>query len=324
MTIELRHFRQFAVLGEELHFGRAAARLGMAQPPLSQSIRRIEDHLGFPLLVRSRRHVELTPAGRVFLGEARRTLAQADDAILLGRRAAAEEMAGLNIGFVVSALFGLLPAAIRAFRLRFPQVGVRLDQRSTNEQTAGLVQGDVDAGFLHPPIHDAAGITVRTIRQDPMVAAVPETHALALRTELRLADLAGEPMILFPHVQGPNLHGRLTHACRMAGFVPRIVQEARQMQVILTLVAAGMGVSMVPSGTRAMNIDGVRLLPIADMPRDLTWDMAIAWRPKGAGRPLRSFIETVLELAPEYATDTDFCPSARTSRIAEAEPAESA
>ncbi|BBK32141.1 LysR family transcriptional regulator [Stella humosa] len=301
MAIELNHLRQFVVLAEELHFGRAAARLGVAQPPLSQAIRRLEERLGFSLFDRSGRQVELSPAGRVFLVETQRSIAQADDAVMLARRAAAEEEVELTIGFVVSALFGLLPATLRAFRAEWPDLSIRLDQRPSIEQATGLAQGTIDIGFLHPPLANAEGVALELIRRDRLVAAVPEDSPFARSEDLHLSDLAGQPFILFPCAQGPHLHARIIQACRAAGFVPRVTQEARQMHAILMLVASGMGVSLLPSLAIAMAVPGVRLVPITDLASDLTWDMAIAWRPKGARRSLLRFIEVARALAPAYA-----------------------
>jgi DNA-binding transcriptional LysR family regulator len=296
MNLELRHMRHFVAVAEELHFGRAAARLGLAQPPLSQSIQRLEASLGVTLLARTQRKVELTPAGRAFLEEARRTLAQAETAVHLARRAAVDDLTELKVTFVSAALYRLLPAALRSYRARFPAVEIRLEERATDGQLDGLRDGSVDVGFVHPPLKDAADLDVPTIYRDRLVAAIPTSSSLASKAAVALADLADEGFVLFPFRQGPNLHARITNACRRAGFVPRISQEALQMHTILSLVAAGMGVSLVPERARMLYIDGVTFVPVQGLPEDLTWDLALAWRASHAHRPLRAFVETVLAM----------------------------
>lgn len=296
MTAELRQLRYFATVAEELHFGRAALQLGMAQPPLSQAIRRLERGLGFALFVRTQRKVELTPAGRVFLEETRRTLAQADEAVRLARRAASEETAELAIAFVSAALYRLLPAALREYRKACPSVRVKLDERPTEQQIADLKSGAIDLGFLHPPVASAADLTIETIHRDTLILAMPEDSPLARKPEVLLAELADEPFVLFPHVQGPVLHGRIMQACRQAGFLPRVEQEARQMHTILSLVAAGIGISLVPDGARTMRIDGVRFRQLDGVSNELAWELAIGWRGKGARRPLREFIAKVKDV----------------------------
>lgn len=293
MNVDLRAMRQFVAVAEELHFGRAADRLGMAQPPLSQAIRRLEGALGFPLFHRTRRRVELTPPGLVLLEEARRTLVQADEAVRLARRAAADDLAELTVTFASIALYRVLPAALRAHRKRFPMVEIRLDERATDSQVLALQNGTVDIGFMTPPVKDTSGLQMEVISRDRLLAAVPSDTALAGRGEIALPELADENFVLFPYMQGPSLHGRIMAACRQAGFLPRVTQEARLMHTILSLVAAGMGVSFVPEGARTMTLDGVTFVPVTGLADDVTWDLAMAWKPRGARRALTAFIETV-------------------------------
>ncbi|ABD88288.1 LysR family transcriptional regulator [Rhodopseudomonas palustris] len=297
MAIDLHHMRHLVAVAEELHFGRAAARLNMAQPPLSQSIKRLELALGFALFSRTQRRVELTPAGQVFLAEARRTLQQADETVRLARRAAAENLAELAVTFTSAALYRVLPTALRAHRDRFPSVEIRLDERPTDAQIAGLQDGSVDVGFVTPPLKAFSGLELEVISRDRFALAVPISSPFAQRDAVALHELATEAFVLFPYVQGPALHGRLMSACRQAGFLPRVRQEARQMHTIFSLVAAEMGVSLVPEGARSMRVEGVTMVALSDFPVDLTWDLSIAWKPKGAGRPLRAFIEIVRSLS---------------------------
>jgi DNA-binding transcriptional LysR family regulator len=280
--------RHFVAVAEELHFGRGAARLGMAQPPLSQSIRRLEEALGFPLFERTQRKVALTPAGRVFLDEARRTLMQADEAVRLARRAASDDLAQLSVTFVSAALYRVLPEVLRRFRSEWPEAEIRLDERPTDLQIADLRSGAVDAGFVHPPLRDAADLEVEIVHSDHLVVALPEATVLARS-------------VLFPHQQGPALHSRIMQACRRAGFLPRVTQEARQMHTLLTLVAAGMGVSLVPAGAQTMPLEGVAFRPLHGLPGDLAWDLAVAWRRKGTTLALSRFLAMTREVAAEYA-----------------------
>ncbi len=284
--------RQFVAVAEELHFGRAAIRLGMAQPPLSQAIKRLEHRLGFQVLERSRRRVELTPAGSVFLKEARNTLAQADAAVRLARQAASHELAELHVTFVSAALYRLLPAALRTFRTRFPKVEVRLDEQPTDTQIEGLRDGSIDLGFVHPPLKTTDGLTVRDVAKEPLVAAVPADSRFAGEPVVELANFKHEPFVLFPHVQGPDLHLRILDACRAAGFTPRISQEAGRMHTILSLVACGLGVSLVPDGARTLQIDGMRFVPLGPQ-TDLHLDLAMVWRRGRPQRHVNTFIDTV-------------------------------
>ena len=293
MNIDLHHMRHFVAVAEELHFGRAAARLNMAQPPLSQSIKRLELALGFTLLERSNRRVELTPAGRIFLDEAKRTLAQAEGAVRLARQAAADELAELSVGFVSAALYHVLPAALRRCRERFPAVRIRLDEQPTDTQLDMLQKGQLDVGFVHPPLKDTGPLEVMPVYRDPVVAAVPIGNPLAKDDAIELAALAAEDFILFPYRLGPHLYRDILSACRKAGFAPHIAQEARLMHTILSLVATGMGVSLVPAGAESMRIDGVAFLPIADAPRELAWELVLAWRKSDHRKALSAFVEIV-------------------------------
>jgi DNA-binding transcriptional LysR family regulator len=294
MEIELHHLRQFAAVADELHFGRAAARLCMAQPPLSQSIRRLEAGLGVRLLERTHRRVELTSAGRVFHEEARRTLAQADAAVTLARRAAAKEQMELRITFTTAALFRVLPAALRTFRARFPEVRLQLEERATDAQLGPLREGSVDVGLLHPPLKDTNGLQTRVIERDRLLAAVSAASVLAQATSLTLTNLAEQDFVLFPREQGPHLHDRITSACRRAGFTPRITLEPQRAHTILSLVGAGMGISLVGEGARSLRLDGVAFVPLSGLPDDFTWDLAVAWRARNGDPMLRAFLDVAI------------------------------
>lgn len=304
MKLDLRHMRHFVAVAEELHFGRAAARLNMAQPPLSQSIRRLEDGIGFALLERSSRRVALTPAGRIFLEEAKRTLAQAEATLRLSRQVASDELAELTLGFVSAAVYELLPRALRSFRQRVPKVQIRLEEQPSDVQAEMLQNGAIDLGLLHPPLKDAEGLELQIVHRDPFVAAVPVDSPFAGVERLALADLAEQDLILFPYRLGPNLYRSILAACRQAGFAPRIVQEARLMHTILSLVAAGMGVSLVPEGARTMRISGVAFVPLAGLPEDLAWELAMAWRRNDRRRALLQLLDVVKRSASSRTPDS--------------------
>lgn len=293
MKLDLRHMRHFVAVAEELHFGRAAARLNMAQPPLSQSIRRLEDGIGFALLERSSRRVALTPAGRIFLEEAKRTLAQAEATLRLSRQVASDELAELTLGFVSAAVYEVLPRVLGSCRQRLPKVQIRLEEQPSDLQAEMLQSGAIDLGLLHPPLKDPESLELQIVHRDPFVAAVPTGSSLAGADSLDLADLAGQDFILFPYRLGPNLYRSILAACRQAGFAPRIIQEARLMHTILSLVAAGMGVSLVPEGARTMRISGVAYIPLSGMPESLAWELAMAWRRNDRRRALMRLLDVV-------------------------------
>ncbi|NKC05049.1 LysR family transcriptional regulator [Brucella haematophila] len=301
MTLDLHHLRHFVAVAEELHFGRAAIRLHMAQPPLSQSIRRLEADLGFSLFERTRRHVELTPAGAVFLIEARKTLLQADEAVRIARRAASAAVAELSITFVSAALYHLLPETLRRFTRAHSKVAIRLDERPTDAQLSDIIKGSVDLGFVHPPAASERELHVETIFRDRFIVAIPESDDLARAASVSLSNLASRRFIMFPYSQGPVLHARITQACRNAGFLPDIVQEARQMHTILSLVAAQLGVALIPSGARTMRINGVVFREIQDLPTDLVWELAIARRNRDSKKALQDFIAILKTVAVELS-----------------------
>lgn len=245
--VDLRRLRYFVAVAEELHFGRAARRLNVSQPPLSVQIRQLEHEIGTSLLVRTQRRVELTTPGRVLLSEARRLIAQADAAVVRTQRAARGEVGHLAIGFVSTADYSLLPPLVRRFRARQPDIELALRELTGDRQLALLAAGELDLGLMiTPPKVD--GLNMRPIFREPLIAALPATHRLASRRRrIDARDLAGDGFILFPRVLAPSLHDLVIAVCQRAGFAPRIAQEAIQMQTILGLVAADLGVALVPA-----------------------------------------------------------------------------
>ena len=287
--MELRHLRYFVVLAEELHFGRAAKRLFIAQPSLSIQIRDLEQDVGVPLLARTNRRVQLTEAGRAFLDGARRTLADADRAVQDAQRAHRGETGQLSFGFVGSAAYEVLPSLLRAFRAAYPDVELRLQSMTTKEQVTALAERRLDLGLLRLPLEETA-LSWRAVTSEPLVAVLPATHPLATRARVPLAALADEPFILYPRADSPAIRDAIIAVCHRAGFSPNIAQESGEMQTILGLVAGGIGVALViaPAGYRGTG--DVVFRPLEDEQAPM-WEMALAWRADAEQPPVvRAFL----------------------------------
>jgi DNA-binding transcriptional LysR family regulator len=291
--IELRHLRYFAILARELHFGRAAARLGIAQPPLSQQIQRLETLLGTKLLERTSRKVQLTDAGRAFLVEAERVMAGVDTAVEAARRSGRGESGELKVAFAATVMFLALPAIIREFRARFPRVHLDLREMPTGPQLTALRDGEIDIGFVREPRPDP-DLEIVTVMREPLRIAVNRSHPLAARPTLAVRDLANEPFVLFPADLAPGLHAQVMSLCRAAGFSPRVVEESRELYTSVSLVEAGVGVSILPASVEKLGWRGVRYRPIPSA--DAETRIAAAWR-KDRQRPvIDAFMRLVNEL----------------------------
>ena len=293
--MELRHLRYFVAVAEELHFGRAAERLHMAQPPLSQQIRQLEDELGVRLFDRSQRRVQLTDGGRMVLGEARRTLAQAELVITTARRAAEGSAGFLRVGFSSSAPYTTLPAILRSFRAQFPDVVMNLFERSTEEQIDLLASGAIDIAFVRRPVENAPeSVTIKTILREPLVLALPQGHPLQHRRSVDARVLARESFVLFPRHAAPGLYDQIDSIFRKAGFKPKVAQEAVQMQTIVSLVSAKLGIAIVPASIR--NLHRERVVYLALRPTATT-EMAIAYDGNNRSLVLQSFLRAVAKLS---------------------------
>lgn len=288
--IELRHLRYFITVAEELHFGRAAERLHMAQPPLSQQIRQLENLLGFQLFYRTKRSVQLTEAGHAFLADCRNLFKQLDQSIETGRQVSRGESGQLVIGFVSSAAYSVLPDILRAFRTQFPAVRLELHELPTHEQLQWLHARRIDVGFLRPPV-EAKNLRLTIIVREPMVVALPEAHALADQPAVALFTLANEPFILFPRPLAPRAYDQLISLCQQAGFSPNIVQEAMQMQTIVSLVAGGIGVAIVPVSLQNMQRTGVVYKPLQE--QTPCSEIAVAWRSDDPSPTVKQFLAVV-------------------------------
>ncbi|TFW09978.1 LysR family transcriptional regulator [Oxalobacteraceae bacterium OM1] len=294
MNIELRQLRYFIAVAEENHFGRAAVRLHMTQPPLSQTIQALEAALGAPLFDRTRRRVELTAAGRALLPEARRILQQAAELPDLARRAQSGEAGTLSLSFVSTADYSVLPSLLREFRERYPQVRIDLREATTDVQLDDLMQGRIDAGLLIPPLQDKekADLEYTTVLSEPLVLAAPDSlAAVAGKTATALKAVADQPLVIFPRRIAPAFHDAILGCFRDAGLTPRIGQEAIQMQTIVSLVSAGLGVALVPQSVRKLQRPGVAYLTLSGKVPAV--ETGLAWRRDNASPVLQRFLELI-------------------------------
>ena len=256
--IELRLWRQFVTVAEELHFGRAALRLHMTQPPLTQAIAQLERSLGVVLFARTKRSVQLTPQGVALLPQVQALLLQAKAVVLDARALASGESGRLRLAFVSTVGFSLLPPWVMAFRQAFPGVQLDLVEATGDVQLQWLQSGEVDAGFiLHASGFAVPGLQRLTVAQEPLVLALPELHPLAQRTSLRLPDVLALPLVSFPRRIVPSLYDAIFAMYRAAGQPPVVAQEAIQMQTIVNLVSAGLGVAWVPASVQQFQRSGV-------------------------------------------------------------------
>ncbi len=288
--MELRHLRYFVAVAEELHFGRAAARLFIAQPPLSQQIQQLERELGVSLFARTSRRVQLTPAGEAFLVEARHILEKVSLAADTAKRAARGDTGWLGIGFAASATYDLLPAVLHDFRAAFPEVSLSLQELNAAEQAAALGDKTIHVGFARPYVSRPESVVNARLRE-PFLAAFPEAYPLADSKPLRLSHLAGEPFISFPELPKPSYAETVRLACESAGFTPRVVQEVREMQTALSLVAAGFGVALLPASVRHLHRDGVVYRPLLE-PAPRT-ELAVVSRVDDPSPTLKNFLAIV-------------------------------
>ncbi|HCW0535040.1 LysR family transcriptional regulator [Pseudomonas aeruginosa] len=291
--MELRHLRYFIAVAEELHFGRAAERLGISQPPLSQQIQALEEEIGARLFERTNRRVELTDAGRLFLDESRQVLAQVDKAVLLARRAHLGELGELKIGFTSSAPFtSTIPSSIHAFRKAYPDVHLDLQEMSSRQVLKALLEESLQVGVIRPLALPDAVHWVELFRE-PLVAVLRADHPLAAGSEdgLAIAALAEEPFVFFPRSYGTGLYDQVIALTRQAGFSPRIAQEASEAMTIIGLVSAGLGVSILSASFRRTRVDGVVYRTLSD-PEATTAVWLV--RRQNEGSPLAlSFIDLV-------------------------------
>jgi DNA-binding transcriptional LysR family regulator len=293
--MELRHLRYFAAVAEELHFGRAAERLGMAQPPLSQQIKSLEQEIGVPLLLRTKRRVTLTAAGTVFFDEARKILAHADQAVRAAQRAARGEIGELVVGFVSSAVYGKVPLIFAMMRERYPDISLILHDLTSEEQVEAVKGYRLDVGLIRPPVIAAESLAIQVIWREPLIVVLPETHPLAGEGEIAIEALANESFLQVPRHAGPGFYDQFIRICAEAGFSPKVAQVARTVPTIVNLIAGGMGVSLVPASLQNLQRTGVVYRPLkAPVP---TTDLAVLWRPDDESPALLSFLKIIRQMA---------------------------
>ncbi len=286
--MELRHLRYFMAVAEELHFGRAAARLHIQQPPLSRQIQLLEEELGFPLFERSRRRVELTPAGTSLLGGARQVFDALDVAVHDARGASEGQSGRLVVGYPSSLAYSGLTELLRAFRTRFPSVALTLRELPPGDQIDALKAGSLDVGFVRTAFDDPA-LAAELVRREALMVVLPDDHPLTAQRTIPLRALAQEPFVMFPRARGPAFFDQLMSLCSAAGFTPHIVQEAPQLDII-SMVAAGFGVSIMPSSMRNFRRPGLSFRAISGAPEV---ELLIVWRHQNLSPALHKFVDLV-------------------------------
>lgn len=297
--MELRHLRYFLAVAEELHFGRAAERLCIAQPPLSQQIQQLERELGFLLFYRTRRHVELTAAGQLFLEEVRDILDSLEKAVAAGRQVARGEVGWLGIGFVGSATYALLPAVLSAFREQNPGVELILRELVTAKQAQALRDRRIHVGFARPAM-DTEDILSETVVREPLLVALPEAHPLASSAAVPLSALADAPFILFPQQPKPSYADFLLEVCEQAGFRPKVAQETVEIHTAISLVAGGIGVTLVPASVQSEQRRGV-VYRALEAPAPMT-ELTLAYRRGDTSPVLHAFLQIARTVSTRHDT----------------------
>lgn len=298
--MDLRRLRYFMTVAEELHFGRAAERLHMAQPPLSQQIRLLEQELGVTLFHRTNRRVQLSEAGGAFLEEVYRLFDHLDRAVLTARRASRGEIGRLRLGFVNSASYQLLPEICRAFRSEYPDVVLDLQEHTSDFRLETLVDGSLDVGLYRADAERfraqlPATLRMATVSREPLAIALPVGHRLAHEQAISVEALAAEPFVLSPQRVYPGYHDQIVRLCMAGGFSPRIVQEPIMLTTIMSLVSAGIGVSIVPSSLRHLAWSGVAFAAIAD--EAAVSDMVAIWRRDDVSPVIAAFLSILERIA---------------------------
>lgn len=290
--MELRQLQYFLAVAEELNFGRAAARLGIAQPPLSRQIRQLEQELGVELFRRTKRRVELTEVGRVFLEEARQILSQVEQGVRVAQRASRGEIGRLVVGFEGSSTYDVIPVSLKVYRERFPEVELVVYAMTTEEQIQALLENRIGIGFVVSPLNDKR-LAIEIILREALVLAIPESHPLVARNEVRVRELEGESFIMFQRNRGCGLYDQAIAVCQRAGFSPRVIQEADEMQVMLGFVAAGLGITLLSASVQQFQRPGVVYRTLQPSTPKVT--LALAWRRDDPSAVLQAFIEVVRE-----------------------------
>jgi|LNAP01.1.fsa_nt_gb DNA-binding transcriptional LysR family regulator len=291
--MNLRHMRYFIAVAEELSFTQAALRLHIAQPPLSQQIRQLEEELGVTLLQRTKRHVQLTDAGQIFYIHAKQILRATDVAALEAQRAERGEIGTLAVGFFEHMSYTLLPPIYRAFCERFPDVEVVLRWFPVVDQADALLRGDVDIAFMRPT-SQFDGISTETLLTEPFVLAIPEHHPLASQDSVSLSQCATERFVLYAPKLAPDFHTMIYRLCAEAGFTPNAALEVGQIYACLGLVSSGVGLALVPSSVQRIHLEHLTYRPIQGQTSLVK--VMLGWRSSNTSPLLQSFIDTAKEV----------------------------
>jgi DNA-binding transcriptional LysR family regulator len=288
--MEHRHLKYFIAVAEELHFGRAASRLHIAQPALSKQIQQLEQEFGFPLFYRTKQRVELLDAGHVFLDEARRILWQTENAVESARRTHAGQSGRLVIGFSATATLEVLPKILRKYRRLYPDVIVELFEIGTIRGAELLLDSPLSVGLLRSPSFlNEESFCIETILREPFVVALPDSHPAAKQDSVRIKALAGELFMVPPRQPGWDYSDAIFQILEDNGIGPRIAQEATQTLALASLVAGGLGIALVPASLSNLRISGVSYRPIKG--RSQTSDLAMVWKRDSRASTLRTFLD---------------------------------
>jgi DNA-binding transcriptional LysR family regulator len=294
--MELRQIRYFAAVAEELSFSRAAVRCGISQPPLSRQIANLEAEIGTRLLDRDKHRVRLTEPGRVFYAEAMKTLGAVARAVHMTQRAAKGQTGSLALGFGGWAAYTFAPSVLRKYRALYPNVELSLHSIPMNAQLESLREKTIDVGFVMLPVPDDTLKTMLLLR-DPLIVALPGGHPLAKSKTLALSALEHQDLVLIPRAEGFGYFSKVMAICKRAGFVPTIVQEVTPMESVIGLVAAGVGLSIVPSVVKRMRIAGVEFRPLREP--YAVMEIALAWHRDNASPVVQAFVKMVEEIKVE-------------------------
>jgi len=302
--MELRHLRYFAAVAQYLNYSEASRRLHVAQPAISQTILDLEDELSVKLLLRTKRTVQLTAAGTAFLREAQEILRRANEAQRLAQRAARGEVGILGIGFFGTASGPILPSLVDTYRLKFPDVELRLFELDPDQQLAAFDEGRIDLGFTRTlPSDRRAEFEQEEVYNDQLAIALPAKHPLAKQKVVRLKSLASEPFVQFHRKGAPGLFDEVIATCRRTGFSPRIVNEPNFMATVMTLVESGLGVSLIPRCVRSLNRTHVVIRPIT--PKSGRIPLCVAWRKSANNPALAAFLDVLRAAIPLIRTQME-------------------
>lgn len=291
--IDLRQLRSFVAVAQRGHFGKAAAYLGVAQPPLSQQIQRLEGRVGYPLFDRKGRGIVLTPAGKALLKTATGALSQVSEGLEQARRIGRGEAGYLRVGFAGSVALTVLPPIIQAFRDRYPAVNIDLVEKTTTPQIADLRSGMLDVGFLREPPPLDSDLAHTTIYREPLIALLPRSHILAQRSSIAPGELAQESFVTFHAESGPAFYERILRVCHIAGFIPHLAQVTGEWLTIAGLVAAGVGVSIAPECIAHIRLPGLAFVRLETTD---TVEITLAWRQGDMTQTISNFSEIAMEV----------------------------